>query len=176
MTDMTPDQKEIEALRAHNAELLGDLKRFKAQTKELATQVEALTGERDNANAAVQAVRLDSPVANMLERVSLAPELFAHQFAKEYTFTLTDDGIAIHDLEGNPAQLTDDKGKARPAQFTEDDIRKLTDASPHKAAFAPITIVCRASGGGAPGSRGGFHSATAKPGKPSPSPSPYGLR
>lgn len=144
--------KEIESLRAHNGELLGDLKKAKASAKDAQAQLEALTVERDEALARTKSVMLDKPVADMLARVSLAPELFAHQFAKEYTFVQTDDGIAVHDLEGRPAKVTDDKGKPRPAQFTEADIRKLADASPHREVFAPITVASHASGGGALGS------------------------
>lgn len=177
MTDMTPEQKEIEALRAKNIELLGKLKKVQGERDTAQTALEAATGERDNALGAVKALKLDQPVAAMLERVSLAPELFAAQWSKEYTFAMTDDGIAIHDLDGNPAIVTDDKGKPRSAQFTEGDINLLCDQSPHKAIFDHVVIGSRASGGGASGSRGsGASFPTGKPGKPSPSPSPYGLR
>lgn len=171
------DQAEIEALRAHNAELLADLRKAKAKAKELGEQLESLTLERDEARATVQAVKLDSPVSNMAERVSLAPELFLTQWAKEYAFVLDGDAIVIRDKEGKPATLKDEKGKQRDATFTEADIRALCEASPHKAAFDAVVIASRATGGGSSGAGQPTRpAAPTQPQQPAQAAHGYGLR
>lgn len=110
----------------------------------------------------------------MLERVSLAPELFKAQWGKEFAFAMDGSSVVIRDLDGNPAMLTDATGTAREAQFTEADIKALTDQSPHKAIFDRVVIGTRASGGGASGPGRG---ATTQPDKPAPKPAPvhFGL-
>lgn len=174
MTEQTPEQKEIEALRAHNTELLADLKKAKAGTKDAQAQVEALTAERDEARAQAKAVTLDAPVMQMAERVSVSPDLFLTAFGRHYQFTHDGEAVAIHDKDGNPATLKNDKGEARPATFTEEDVRALCDVA-DKATFDHLIVGSRATGGGAMGSRGG-NPAPAKPAPtPKPAPMAFGL-
>lgn len=170
--------KELESLRAHNAELLADLKKAKAKAKELGEQLEAVTAERDQAHAAVQATKLDQPVAELLARVSLAPEAFGTMFRQDgYTFALDGDQVVIRDKYGNVPTLKDDKGKPRPAQFTADDVAALAEASPRRSEYMHVLKAhSQASGGGATGSRGGLPAPQQKAAEPKPAPVSFGLR
>lgn len=161
-------EKEIESLRAHNAELLADLKKAKAAAKDAQSQVEVLTGERDEMAARVQALALDGPVSQMLERVAISPKAFALQWGQEFDFTLDGDKVAIRDKEGNPAMVKEEGGKLRPAEFTEDDIRKLSDQSPNRDVYNHFVIASCASGSGAQGSK--FAGAAKQPEKAAQAP------
>lgn len=146
-------EQEIERLRAHNAELLADLKTAKREAKDLAGQLEAVTAERDAARADYQGIALDAPVKQMAERLAVLPDHFLAEFGKRYTFARDESGIVVRDLEGNPATIKDDKGKPRPALFTEADIRTLCSESDAVQVFNHLLIGSMASGGGAIGSR-----------------------
>ena len=102
MTDKTPEQIEIDTLRAHNAELLADLKTAKANSKTLAAQVDSLTAKRDQAAAQVQALTIGQPVQAMAERVATLPDVFVAEFERRgWRFEHTDAGLVIRDAEGN---------------------------------------------------------------------------
>lgn len=127
MTNKTPEQIEIDTLRAHNAELLADLKTAKANSKTLAAQVDSLTAERDQAAGQVQALTIGQPVQAMAERVATLPDVFVAEFERRgWHFEHTDAGLVIRDAEGNPAMLQDSaKDEPREAKFTEADVRAL---------------------------------------------------
>ncbi|MGO1541406.1 MAG: hypothetical protein ACTHXB_07225 [Luteimonas sp.] len=119
--DTAPDaaalQKEIEALRAKNKELLGKLRAAKDAGNAAATGLqeaqegaqaaqEALQAERDALADEVRRLRLDGPVAALVADLAIDGDLFRHLFDKHYRFVLADDGSpAIVDGEGNPAQV-----------------------------------------------------------------------
>lgn len=193
MTEKTPEQKEIDALREHNAELLADLRKARKKLAELTEQAEALTAERDAAHVEVRRIKLERPVQAMLERVALLPEHFLSEFnARGYRFELEGDDVVIRDSDGNPALLGEAKRgphgsevQMREAQFTEDDIRALVweewlpeeQRSPRVANFHKLVIGSRATGGGAPGSRRAGHWPPAVPTpKAEPERLPTGLR
>lgn len=182
MTDNTntPEAEEIARLRAHSAELLADLKKAKARATELEEALQEAQGARDKAAADLKALRVDQPVAQMLERVAMpnAGELFLAQWAKEYQFADSETGVCIRDKDGEPVLIKDADGKEREAQFTEADIRAVVDKSQNKAAFDHITVASHATGGGAHGFRGGSASVSPHKGKEGNSaPAPrFGLR
>ena len=167
--------QEIERLREHNAELLAEMKKAKALSKDLVTQVETLTGERDHARTEVQRFQLDNPVSQMAERVSILPDHFLTEFGKGFQFARTDDGIQIQDRDGNPAMVkVDDKPRA--ATFTEGDVRLLCEQSANVETFHHLLVGSRASGGGALGGRGVASQPTVKPVQPQAAPVQFGLR
>lgn len=177
----TPEAEEITRLRAHTAELLADLKKAKARATELEEALQEAQGARDKVAADLKALRVDQPVAQMLERVAMpdASELFLAQWAKEYQFADSETGVCIRDKEGQPVLIKGPDGKEREAQFTEADIHALVDKSQNAAAFAHITrSASKATGGGAHGYRGGSASVSppkAKEGNSAPAPR-FGLR
>lgn len=187
MTDKTPEQIEIETLRAHNAELLADLKAAKASGKTLAAQVESLTAERDQAAAQVQALTIGQPVQAMAERIATLPDLFIAEFERRgWHFEHTDAGLVIRDAEGNPAMLQDsEKDEPREARFTEADVRALcleewkpaSDRHPSRQRFAHLIKADDIRGCGAMQSQGSrFNQLPATPATQAEPAPQYGLR
>ncbi|WP_434026179.1 hypothetical protein [[Pseudomonas] boreopolis] len=189
-------QAEIDALRAKNAELLAELKAAKAKATDAQAALEAAQGERDAALADVRALRLDQPVAAVLDDVAVDGELFGQLFARHYQFALGDDGrVIILDAKGEPAMVREPDtvvtggnkggrpeerrtpGKVRPATFTAGDVRLLAEGTPDAERFVRLYAV-RANGGGGPGPGYRDLSPTGPAGKPEaqPAPSPFGLR
>ena len=191
-------QVEIEALRTKNVELLAELKTAKAAAKEAQDALATLQGERDAAVADVRALRLDGPVARVLDEVAVDPELFRTLWDKHYTFALDDAGaVAIFDKDGNVATVTEGGstttggnrrgkrpettrvlGKERPARFTAEDVRLLCDASPDKPRFDHVLRGFSGYGGGAVGNynpRALAAAVSATTDTPA-APSPFGLR
>lgn len=161
MTDQTAEQKEIETLREHNAELLADLKKARRKITELSEQAETLSTERDGAKDELVSITLQKPVEAMLERVSVLPEHFQTEFkAKGYSFELEDGKVVIKTSDGSRAMLIDGYKKSREAQFTEDDLKCLvleewlpvSERSPHAENFTKLVVGSWATGGGARGS------------------------
>lgn len=184
MTSQTPEQIEIETLRAHNAELLADLKTAKGNAKKLAEQAETMTAERDAATAQVQALTIGQPVQAMAERIATLPDVFIAEVERRgLRFEHTGTGLVIRDAEGAPVMLQDDaKGEPREAQFTEADLRALcleewkpaSDRHASRERFAAIIKASPASGGGAiPSGRVSNTGATERHSEPAPQ---YGLR
>lgn len=191
MTDSrTPEQIEIDALRAHNAELLTDLKAAKRQAGELAAQVEALAGERDTAQASLQAATVGQPVQAMLERVATVPKLLKGLLDEHgYTFASEDGRIVMRDRDGKVPQILSIAGgktTARDMAFTEDDLTRLlcedwTTSDKRSAAANDFAHVIKAPQVSGCGSResvrtsGVATSSTAAPAS-TPAASPYGIR
>jgi hypothetical protein len=180
-------QEEIESLRNHNTELLAELKAAKTTAKQLTTQVETLTGERDQAVTTLQEETVSRPARALIERMSNLPEYFEAEFKKRgYQFVHTAQGIVIHDAEGNVPLLQDHEGTApRPCNFTAADLSTLVmerwkpaaERHPSADTFASMVRAPHISGGGArdsgPGGRG---PSPAAPTPAAPSPPALGLR
>lgn len=165
-TEATPEAlaSELESLRAHNAELLADLRKAKDSAKDAQAALQAAETARDEAHDRYQRAALRVPVERLTDSETLDGPFFRDLFARHYTFALdADDRVVIHDLDGNPATVPDKEGKTeRPAAFTRDDIVALCAKTPATAMFDRVLIGSRASGGGASGSKG-LHAALPKP-------------
>ncbi|MEW9570854.1 hypothetical protein ABQJ54_03765 [Rhodanobacter sp. Si-c] len=183
MTDQkTPEQIEIDTLRAHNAELLADLKAAKANAKASAEQVTALTGERDAALAQVRAVTIGQPVQAMAERISNLPDVFIAEIERNgWRFEHDGAGIVLRDADGKPVMLRDGATE-REAKFTEADLRTAclqdwkaaSERTDSASRFAHLILMPYASGGGAGHSSGRIDAGAAKPAAQARAPVPRG--
>lgn len=207
MSDTTPDttqatpealQREIEALRNKNSELLGKLKAAQSARDEAQTALEAAQATASDMQGQVRALRLDAPVAALLDDIALDAELFQGLFHRHYRFELDDAGaIVILDAEGKPAMVTEpDKvtrssgsrskpqevqrtpGETRPAAFTAEDVRRLAETCPDADKLDHVLIGSRATGCGALGSKGLQRDlpVASNPDRAQPPKQPYGLR
>lgn len=182
-TEATPEAlaTELESLRAHNSELLADLRKAKDSAKDAQAALQAAETARDEAHDRYQRAALRVPVESLTDHETLDGPFFRDLFARHYQFALDDnDAVVIRDLDGNPAMVPAKEGKPeRAAAFTRDDIVALCDASPTKDMFDRVLVGSRASGGGAQGfgMRGSPSMKETSPSKPAPKPSPdFGLR
>lgn len=180
MTDKT-DNTELETLRAHNVDLLAELKTAKTDRARLTSELEARTGERDTAAAEVRRFKLGLPVRAMLEDVAV-PGMEATWHAEfnraGYHFDLDGDAPVVRDAEGNPPTVQGPKDEEpRPVQFTYDDLVLLVcgrgnvpmdKQTPAQRAFASLTLASKASGAGGHTTYGNV-SSTPDP-KPTPTP------
>lgn len=194
----TPEalQRQIDALRAKNSELLGKLKAAQSARDEAQTALEAAQAAATEAQGQVRALRLDAPVNALLDEIAIDGELFQSLFQRHYRFALDDNGaVVILDTEGKPAMVTEpdrvthapgsggkrhDKittpGDTRPAAFTANDVRRLAETCPDADKLAHVLVASRADGGGAVGSKGLQPSPAPVPKPDKPQPQPFGLR
>ena len=157
-TDETPD--ELSRLRAHNADLLADLREAKAAAREAQAAQAQAEAARDEALQRYKHAALDVPVRNLIDHETFEGkgELFRELFSRSYTFALDDDArVVIHDRDGNPVEIKGNEGEApRHAEFNRDDIMALIKTTDHADVLGSIYRGSRASGGGAGGGiRGG---------------------
>lgn len=137
----TPEHSELEALRAHNTQLLTELKEAKRKAGELASQMETVTIDRDEATAAVKRLTIE-PVVNAALEASMAlpphmvRPLLEHQYG--YTFDLQDGkvvmfkaGELVYDGHGKPVEITKDGLQAHFGNESQEtpDFRHLLRAS-----------------------------------------------
>lgn len=184
MAEPTSEQIEIDSLRNHNAELLAELKAAKAASKQLTTQVESLTSERDQALTTLREETVGRPVRALVSRVATLPDHFEVEFERRgYQFVPTDAGIQIQDAEGNVPQVQDHEGSTpRDCTFTAADISSLVlerwkpeaERHPSAIAFSHMVIAPHVSGSGATPSG---HASPASHQAPAPAaPAPFGIR
>lgn len=180
-------QVELARLREHNEALLAELKKVRADVKRQASELEALTAERDQALADVQDTRLGQPVRQMLERISVAPDVLQIMLDRHgYRFAHEDGRIVLRDREGNVPKIVEgsrEKPQEREVLFTETDLRRLlceewqppAERSDAAAAFATVIRAHEASGGGARPSGGASPGPAAAP-TPAHKPVTFGIR
>ena len=192
-TENTPaDPAEIDRLRAHSTQLLGELKAAKAKVTSLQAQLATATEERDAARQEVRTLRL-APARTLLEHVALpgTADIVAKMLEQRgYTFDLEGDAVVVRDAEGNPATVIDPPSrnvpnpKARAAKLDAGDLILLMteegkpEAERHPLAqtFARFIVGSKASGGGAAGGSGTTApAAPAKPATPVPARQSFGL-
>ncbi|KAF1693391.1 hypothetical protein [Pseudoxanthomonas koreensis] len=187
-TENTPaDPAEIDRLRAHSTQLLGELKAAKAKVTSLQAQLATATEERDAARQEVRTLRL-APARTLLEHVALpgTADIVAKMLEQRgYTFDLEGDEIVVRDAEGNPATVIDPKSqKARAAKLDAADLTLLmteegkpeSERHPLAQTFARFIVGSKASGGGAAGGSGTTApAAPAKPATPVPARQSFGL-
>lgn len=163
MTDNTPDTQELDRLRAHNAQLLTELKEAKADAKRLSGELEAAQQARDTAQAQVQAVTIGAPLRAMLERISTAPDVLQIMLDKQgYQFALEDGRLVMRDHEGNVPEILEgatnaSKGTRRPVRVTDEDLVHLLCEEWHPwdqrseaaRSFASVIKAPEVTGGGA---------------------------
>lgn len=164
MTQPSPEalQVEIEALRTQNAELLTEAKAAKRQLRDQAEQLQTLTTERDQARAEVNDLAVGQPVRQMLERISVAPDILQVMLDKHgYQFAREDGRIVVRDKDGNVPKVWErgsrGKGDPRDVAFTEEDLKTLLcedwndwkDCSETAKGFAHLIKADNVSGGGA---------------------------
>lgn len=156
---------EVERLRQKNTELLGELKQSRSRVKELEEHFESEGKELEAIKAELLNLKLNHPVADLLEGVLAGGKYAAMELAEHYKFELNAEGkIELRDLEGNPATLTervDGKEVTRPVRFEEQDVWRYLGGT---GKFDHILRSSGATGGGAPNNNqvGGAKS-TAKP-------------
>jgi len=149
MTDNTqPTYEELAAevatLRGLKDELHGNLTKARARVKELEQTAEQHQTE-------LTEVKLNRPVAALLEGILVGSKYSAQELADHFKFELDDEGkIELRDLEGNPATITekaDGKEVTRPVRFEQQDVRRfLSDTGK----FDHIIRASGVTGGGAP--------------------------
>lgn len=179
------DAAEIERLRAHSTQLLGELKAAKAKATTLQDQLTATTEQRDALQQEIRTLRL-APAHALLEQIGLpgTANMLANMLKERgYTFDLDGDEIVPRDAEGNPATVTDPPSRDNPAPkpraarlVAADLILLMTEEGkpeaerhPLSKTFARFIVGSRASGGGASGGAGTIQQPP--PSKPAAKPS-----
>jgi methionyl-tRNA formyltransferase len=149
---MSEQIDELEVLRRTNAELLKKSADRKARILELEASTAELTTKLTTADTVIHEMTVGAPLKRMAESVSPVPEIWLAEFAKHFKVELKDGKLAVLTLTGEPA--TNKKGES--VEFTNAGIVGLVANSDKDElkAFNVITIVSKASGGGATGSTG----------------------
>jgi hypothetical protein len=148
--EATPIETELTALRNANKELHDK----RIASKKRISELEASLVERDSqlatANASLRAIMIDSPLKNMGESISTAPELWTKLFNEHYKLELKEGALKLLTLDGQPVQKD---GKDVP--FERQALISLLTNEEHPAArnFSAITIVSRASGAQSPSTK-----------------------
>lgn len=179
MTEKTPEQAEIEALRAQNAELLGELKTAKGEAKRLAGELQAATTERDQARTEMHRLTVGQPVQALLARIGAAPDVLQLMLDKYgFRFEMEDGQIVMRDQDGNVPQVwprgSGGTGESRPVTFTADDIASLLSEDWHvwdqrserAKSFATVLRAPEVTGGGARNQGGPPSSTQLQPAQP----------
>jgi len=135
---------ELATLRGLKEELHGNLTKARARIKELEQTAEQQQTE-------LLEVKLNRPVAGLLEGILVGSKYAAQELADHVKFELNDDGqIELRDLEGNPATITekaDGKEVTRPVRFEQQDVRRFLSST---GKFDHIIRASGVTGGGAP--------------------------
>ena len=143
MTDNAVElQQEIDRLRDKNAELLNEVKTYKAKTTESATELEKLRLE-------VRGFKLNGPVESVIEDLFvISPGIAMKEIEADFKFDLDEAGqVTFRDGEGNPVLIGDGDNK-REAAFTKDDVKAALWAT---SKWDKILRANWATGGGAQG-------------------------
>lgn len=162
-TDNENTNEELARLREHNARMLNELKQAKADAKAAKAETDTLRANLQTAQGELTAIKLDAPVAAMLERVAMpgtVDALRAMMQTRGLGFALDDKGQPIPTADGKPATTGKD-GQAAPVAF---ETRALADwlcplneklaLDDARRAFAPLLRGSHASGSGARGANG----------------------
>ncbi|WP_028240528.1 hypothetical protein [Stutzerimonas azotifigens] len=175
MTDNTQPtyeelSNEVATLRTLKDDLHSNLTKARARVKELEQTVEQQQTE-------LTEVKLNRPVAHLLEEILVGSKYAAAELADHIKFELNDDGeIQLLDLEGNPVTITEkDGGKevTRPVRFEQRDVRRyLADSGK----FDHILKSSGANGGGAPNNHPGAGGAKPQGKQENRSSASFGLR
>ena len=174
MTDNTqPTYEELTAelatLRGLKEELHGNLTKARARVKELEHTVEQQQTELVD-------VKLNRPVAGLLEGILVGSKYAAQELADHVKFELNEDGqIELRDPEGNPATITekaDGKEVTRPVRFEQQDVRRFLS---NTGKFDHIIRASGITGGGAPNTYASSHKA-AEPKQEARSSASFGLK
>lgn len=135
---------ELATLRGLKEELHGNLTKARARIKELEQTAEQQQTE-------LLEVKLNRPVAGLLEGILVGSKYAAQELADHIKFELNEDGqIELRDLEGNPATITekaDGKEVTRPVRFEQQDVRRFLC---NTGKFDHIIRASGVTGGGAP--------------------------
>jgi hypothetical protein len=139
------DSAELSTLRT----TVSELREKSTARKRRIAELEAALAERDSqlaqANATIKEITIDTPLRDLSESISTAPELWVEQFQKSgYRLEMKGSKLQVLTSDGKPVLHN---GSAVP--FERDALAKfLTDEKSHAQAktFRAITIVNRASG------------------------------
>ncbi|HBS77789.1 MAG: hypothetical protein CMK99_12735 [Pseudomonas sp.] len=160
---------ELATLRGLKEELHGNLTKARARIKELEQTAEQQQTE-------LLEVKLNRPVAGLLEGILVGSKYAAQELADHIKFELNEDGqIELRDLEGNPATITekaDGKEITRPVRFEQQDVRRFLC---NTGKFDHIIRASGITGGGAPNTYASSHKA-AEPKQEARSSASFGLK
>jgi hypothetical protein len=168
---------ELTTLRQTNAELLAKSRTRGERIKEMATKQDELTAKLTASEATVYDMTIGAPLRELSKEASTAPSLWLGEFSRHFKAEHRDGKLTILNAAGEPAKHED--GTAVEASW--DSVRKLLVSSKDESLqeLRAITIVSKASGGGAGGQglgNGRFVSEP-KPAAPAKEPMPsFGLR
>jgi hypothetical protein len=149
MTEPTYEElvTELNTLRTQYSELQGALKQARARVKELEAAVTDDSAAVDKLQAELMDIKLNKPVAALLDDVLALSKYSAQELAEHYKFDLSDTGaIEMRDAEGKPVAL-EEKGKVRPVAFEAQDVRRFLEST---GKFDHILKASGANGSGAP--------------------------
>ena len=153
---------ELTSLREHNARLLTELKEARTATKQAEAERDALRVERDTAQGELNAIRLDRPVAAMIESIAVDGAASAVQAlikASGRGFELRDGQVVPIGADGEPATYAPHGGEPKPVPFEREAIidwltpydrvrKQFADKDAETLAYL-LRSSCQASGGGA---------------------------
>lgn len=170
MTDKTLEELQSEnmALLEKNRELLAELKKERGKARELEEKAGDGNDELETLRQEVKELKLHQPVRDLLSSILVAPKYSMQEILDVYDFDLDEKGkIIMLNKDGSPVTRVPDKkaGSAEdlkevPVAFNEKEVWEHLKST---GDFDHIVIGSRASGGGAPGSRGGPSAPQARP-------------
>lgn len=149
MTEPTYEElvTELNTLRPQYNDLQGALKQARARVKELEAAVTDDSAAVKKLQAELMDIKLNNPVAALLDDVLALSKYSAQELAEHYKFEFSDTGaIEMRDAEGKPVTL-EEKGKARPVAFEAEDVRRFLEST---GKFDHILKSSGMSGSGAP--------------------------
>lgn len=152
MSDNKSEKEELEALRKHNAELLGKLRAVKDKLEESNNAIAQLAEENESIKSKMNAVVFEKPVNDVLSELFLIdPAISLQQVRLHYDveYDQETDAILITDKEGKALSIkaeVDGREVSKEVEFNKDDLYQLFS---ERGGFDEILIASRASGGGA---------------------------
>lgn len=123
VSELTADELAVyanEGLVAKNNELLTEVKKFKASTGRLQTELDA-------ASAELTEIKFNRPVDEMLGELFLVPGKIARKIIDEYVqFELDGGNLVVRDKDGKPMMIKpSDKEPEREAVFDAKDLKYI---------------------------------------------------
>lgn len=180
MTEPTLEElsAEVETLRNLKADMHKNLTEARARIKELEAATADGVAETERLRAEVLDLKLNKPVAGLLDTILVGSKYSAQELADHYRFELGDTGeIELRDAEGKTVLVTEKvegMETTRPVRFEAQDVRRFLEGT---GKFNHIIRAFASGGGGAPS--GGLPGTKIKPtptGPASSSKSDFGLR
>lgn len=145
--EQSPEALELATLRKTVAELTQKSATRKSRVQELEANVATLTSKATEAEARIKALTIDSPVNDLCEQISVAPQALRTALESDYRLEMKDGVLSLFNAsDGKPVTVD---GKPVPVQA--DAIKNLLLSTKDEAKlklYRAIIVTNRASGAG----------------------------